>query len=73
VELAVVSMDKEKAAGIKASGNASISAGVVVANFDSDALAGDPGAVLSGVRGPRFEVRGEAAEFGVEGEENGGG
>jgi hypothetical protein len=42
VELAVVSMDEEKAAGIKSSGNASISAGVVVASFDSDALAGDP-------------------------------
>jgi hypothetical protein len=41
VELAVVSMDEEKAAGVESGGNASISAGIVVALLDTDALAAD--------------------------------
>jgi hypothetical protein len=42
VELAVVSVDEEKAAGVESSGNASISAGIVIACFDADSLAADP-------------------------------
>ena len=46
VELAVVAVDAEEAAGVESRGNASIAAGTVVARLDADALAGDPGAEL---------------------------
>jgi len=77
VELAVVAEDAQETVGVKSRGNASIAAGgrVVgsrVAGLDADALAADPGAELFEVRSPRAKVRGEAAEFGVEREENGG-
>ena len=49
MELAVVAVDEEKAAAVQASGNASISAGIVIASFDADSLAGNPGGVLGEV------------------------
>jgi hypothetical protein len=77
VELTVVAFDPQEAEGVESLGNASIAGGgrivgVGIARFDADALAADPGAELGEVRGPRFEVRGEGAEFGVEGEKHGG-
>src|SRR6266702_352898 len=70
--LAVVAEDAQETLFIEAGGGASI-AGGAVAGFDADAFSIEPSGVAGGVRGSRFEVRGKTAEFGVEGEEDGGG
>jgi hypothetical protein len=72
MELAVVAMDSQEAIGIESRSNASIASGTVLASFNADAFSGDPGGVQGEVRGPRFEVQGEGAKFGIEREEDGG-
>ena len=76
MELAVVAIDQQEAVGVESGGGASI-AGDAVAGFDADALAGDPGAAVGGIEavaGCGLRVAGgEGADFGVEGDEDGGG
>src|ERR1039458_6474323 len=76
VKAAVVSVYEQEAVWVEPGGGASIAGGWMigggVAGLDADALAGDPGGVKGQVRGSGFGVRGEAAEFGVEGDEDGG-
>ena len=71
--MAVITVDAQEAVGGESRGNASIAAGIVVAGFDADALAEDPGAELGEVGSSGVDVRGETANYSVEGDENGGG